>query len=85
MRDHPYIAPRRRRPCDHVYSGNRHLAAGGQSAGGCDADGGRLSGSIRSQQAEDLALLNREVDAIDSNHALLFLIDLGQAADFNDH
>lgn len=85
MRNNPYVSPRRCRTRDYIYSGNRYLATGWQRAGRCDADGGRLSSSIGSQQTEDLARLDREIDAINGDDTLLFLIDFGQAPDFDDH
>jgi hypothetical protein len=59
-------------------------AAGGQRAGGGDGDGGRFAGAVGAQQAEDLALLQLQVDAIESHHAELGIVDLGQVFNFNN-
>ncbi len=85
LRHHAYVAPGGRRPGYHVYAGDGYLAAGRQRARGGDADGGRLTRAIRSQQAEDLALLYREVDAVNGNNSLLLFVDFGQTPDFDDH
>ena len=61
-----------------------HRAAGGQRARGGDGDGGRLAGAVGSKQAEDLALLELQVDAVDCDNALLPVVDLRQLFDFNN-
>jgi hypothetical protein len=55
----------------HVDSGNAHRAAGGQAARGADADRGRLAGAVGAEQAEDFALVQLKVNAVDRHHAKL--------------
>ena len=85
MRNDADIAPRVRGMRDHVDAGDAHLAGGGQRTRGADADSGRFAGAVGAEQAEDLALVDGEVDAIDGDYALFALVNFGQAGDFDDH
>ena len=79
------IAPRERGVRDDIRAGDSHLAGGGQCTRSADADGGRLAGTVWAEQAEDLSLVDGEVDAIDRDDALFALINFGQTGDFDDH
>ena len=84
LRHHADLAARLGRIFDHVDPVDENGAGGGQRAGGADADGGGFSCAIGPQQAEDLALLQLQVDAIDGHHAQLGFKDFGQCFDLDN-
>ncbi len=69
---------------DDVDARDANPAAGGQGAGGGDGDGGRLAGAVGTEQAEDLTLLELQVDAVQGHHAELRLVNLGQIFNFDN-
>jgi hypothetical protein len=84
LRHHADQPPRMGRMPDHVDARDRDPAAGGQRARGGNRDGGRLAGSVRPQQPEDLALLQLQVDAVHGHHAQLRFVDFGQIFNFDN-
>ena len=84
LRDDADKPPRMGRVLNHIDSLDAHGAAGRQRARGGNRDGGRLAGSVRPQQSEDLALLQLQVDAVEGHHALLRLVDLGEFFNFDN-
>src|SRR5947208_11996157 len=60
-----------------VDAGDPHLAARGYDSGSEHPDRGRLSGTVGSQQTEELAVLNLEVECIYCSRAAR--IDFGEA------
>ena len=69
---------------DDVDAGDADGAAGGERAGGSNADGGGLSRAIGAEKAEDLPLLQFQIDAVDRDNAKLGLVDLGQGFNFDN-
>ena len=72
------------RMLDDVDARNANPAAGGQRAGGGNGDGGCFAGAVGAQKAEDLALPQLQVDAVDGHHAELRLVNFGQVFNFNN-
>lgn len=70
------MPPRLRRIPHNIDSGDANDTACWESSRGADADGCSLSGTIWTEQAEDLALTNLEVDAIQGHDPLLAFVDL---------
>src|SRR5271170_2237133 len=85
LRHHADVPPRQRRLRANISARAPHPARRWQRAGRADADGGCLARALWSEQAENLALLDRQIDAVHSNHPLLVLVNLGQARNLNDH
>ncbi len=71
--------------CDDVDAGDADRAGGGQGAGGADADGGGFAGAVGTEQAEELALANAEVDAVDGDDSLFSFIDLEKCFNLDNH
>ena len=73
---------------DHVDACDADFAAAGQRTRGADADGGGLARAVRAEQAEDLALLDCEIDAVQGHDtgyaALLAFVDLCQGFDLDN-
>ena len=72
-----------RRPND-VHAVDHGNASRWQSARGADADGGGFAGAVRSEQAEQLPLVDVEIDPVDSGHLGLAVVDLFQTLKRND-
>jgi hypothetical protein len=70
---------------DDVDSGYADTAGRRQSASGADADGGGFSGAVGAEKAEEFALANAEIDAVDGDDSLLAFIDLPEAFDLDYH
>src|SRR5581483_8854437 len=73
--------PGLQRLAEHVVAGHSHGPRGRRHEAGDDAHGGRLSGPIGTQKAEDLALLHGEADVA---HRQLVGVALAQVLHF-DH
>src|ERR1700678_2977277 len=76
--------PRLRRLSDNIDAIDAYFAAAGKGARGADADGCGLAGSVWTQEAKDLALLDIQVDPIHGYDALPAFVDLGQCFNFDD-
>ncbi len=73
---------RQRRVRDHVDAAHDGAAFGRDHHRGEHPDGGRLAGAVRTQQAEDLAAAQRQVEIVDGLHAAGE--DLGEALGADD-
>jgi hypothetical protein len=73
------------RRSDHINPGDTNPAGAWQRAGRADADRRRLACAVRSEQAEELALPNAEIDAINGDHALLAVVDLFETLNLHNH
>src|SRR5271157_376939 len=82
--DHAHEAPRFRRVFHNIDAGDGHPPRGGQGARGTHADGGAFACSVGPEQAEQLAALDGEVDALDGFDRRLAGIGLDELLDVDD-
>ena len=69
---------------DDGVAGDDGVAAAGLQQAGEHGDGGALAGAVGAEQAEDLALVDVEADAVDGQHALGRVVLLAQLLDLDD-
>src|SRR5207247_6311918 len=69
LRHDPDSPPYRRRRGHHIRSRDQRLACRRANARGEDADGGRLTGAVRAEHAEELAVADGEVERVDGDHS----------------
>src|ERR1022692_2861998 len=78
LRHHPHEATGLSGMRHHVHAGNRHVTAGREGARGADTDGCGFAGAIRTEQPEQLAARNGEIDSLHRLNRRLAGIGLDQ-------